>query len=74
MLTARYEQLGLERGDTMLDLGCGFGRHAFEAARRGAAVIALNAGAISDRAPMTMLARTKDFRTVPPVPIVVVEL
>jgi SAM-dependent methyltransferase len=27
-----------------LDLGCGFGRHAFEAARRGASVVALDAG------------------------------
>ena len=44
MLTARYDQLGLESGDKILDLGCGFGRHAFEAARRGAEVIALDAG------------------------------
>ena len=44
MLTARYDQLGLERGDRILDLGCGFGRHAFEAARRGANVVALDAG------------------------------
>ncbi|MEO9181427.1 MAG: methyltransferase domain-containing protein [Acidimicrobiales bacterium] len=44
MLTARYDQLGLERGDKILDLGCGFGRHAFEAARLGADVIALDAG------------------------------
>jgi len=28
----------------VLDLGCGFGRHAFEAARRGAHVVALDAG------------------------------
>jgi SAM-dependent methyltransferase len=28
----------------VLDLGCGFGRHAFEAARRGAQVVALDAG------------------------------
>jgi len=27
-----------------LDLGCGFGRHAYEAARRGARVVALDAG------------------------------
>jgi SAM-dependent methyltransferase len=44
MLTANYETLGLETGDTILDLGCGFGRHAYEAARRGAQVIALDAG------------------------------
>ncbi len=44
MLTARYDQLGVHPGDRLLDLGCGFGRHAFEAARRGAAVVALDAG------------------------------
>lgn len=44
MLTAKYDILGLESGDKILDLGCGFGRHAFEAARRGANVVALDAG------------------------------
>jgi SAM-dependent methyltransferase len=44
MLTARYERMGLQPGDKVLDLGCGFGRHAFEAARRGASVVALDAG------------------------------
>ncbi|HEY5304936.1 MAG TPA: class I SAM-dependent methyltransferase [Acidimicrobiales bacterium] len=44
MLTARYDQLGVRGGDAVLDLGCGFGRHAFEAARRGASVVALDAG------------------------------
>ena len=44
MLTANYDLLGLRDGDAMLDLGCGFGRHAFEAARRGANVVALDAG------------------------------
>jgi SAM-dependent methyltransferase len=44
MLTAQYERLGLRRDDTLLDLGCGFGRHAFEAARRGAYVVAVDAG------------------------------
>ena len=44
MLTANYERLGLRPGERMLDLGCGFGRHAFEAARRGAEVVALDAG------------------------------
>ena len=44
MLTANYDRLGLRPGDRVLDLGCGFGRHAFEAARRGADVVALDAG------------------------------
>ncbi|NNN01834.1 MAG: class I SAM-dependent methyltransferase [Acidimicrobiaceae bacterium] len=44
MLTANYDRLGLRPGDSILDLGCGFGRHAFEAARRGANVVALDAG------------------------------
>jgi ubiquinone/menaquinone biosynthesis C-methylase UbiE len=44
MLTANYDRLGLRPGERMLDLGCGFGRHAFEAARRGAEVVALDAG------------------------------
>ncbi len=44
MLTADYDRLGLRSGDRVLDLGCGFGRHAFEAARRGAEVVALDAG------------------------------
>ncbi len=42
MLTCNYDTLGLRRGDRALDLGCGFGRHAFEAARRGAHVVALD--------------------------------
>jgi len=44
MLTADYDRMGLQAGDVLLDLGCGFGRHAYEAARRGADVVALDAG------------------------------
>lgn len=42
MLTVRYDRLGLRAGDRLLDLGCGGGRHAFEALRRGAVVTALD--------------------------------
>ena len=45
MLTVDYDRLGLRPGMTVLDLGCGEGRHAFEAYRRGAAVVALDRGA-----------------------------
>lgn len=45
MLTVRYDQLGVEEGDRLLDLGAGGGRHAFEAMRRGAEVTALDADA-----------------------------
>jgi SAM-dependent methyltransferase len=40
VLTVRYDRLGLRPGDRLLDLGCGGGRHAFEAARLGAEVTA----------------------------------
>jgi SAM-dependent methyltransferase len=40
MLTVDYDTLGLRPGDLLLDLGCGFGRHAFGAVRRGADVVA----------------------------------
>ena len=40
MLTADYDLLGVKSGDRILDMGCGFGRHAYEALRRGASVVA----------------------------------
>ena len=40
MLTVDYDRLGVRAGDTLLDLGCGGGRHAFEALRRGVRVVA----------------------------------
>jgi SAM-dependent methyltransferase len=45
VLTVRYDRLGVRAGDRLLDLGCGAGRHAFEAMRRGARVVALDADA-----------------------------
>jgi SAM-dependent methyltransferase len=40
VLTVRYDALGVHPGDHVLDLGCGFGRHAYESLRRGARVVA----------------------------------
>ncbi len=45
MLTVDYARLGVRAGDRLLDLGCGFGRHAYQAARLGAEVVAFDAGA-----------------------------
>ena len=42
MLTVRFEQLGVQEGDLLLDMGCGAGRHAFESFRRGARVVAFD--------------------------------
>jgi SAM-dependent methyltransferase len=44
VLTVDYDRLDLRPGMTVLDLGCGEGRHAFEAYRRGATVAALDHG------------------------------
>jgi SAM-dependent methyltransferase len=43
MLTVDLDLLGVAPGNTVLDMGCGGGRHAFAAARRGARVVALDA-------------------------------
>lgn len=39
MLTVDYDKLDLRAGDLLLDLGCGFGRHTYEALVRGADVV-----------------------------------
>jgi len=45
MLTVDYEQLGIGPGTAVIDVGCGAGRHSFEAYRRGADVIAFDQNA-----------------------------
>ncbi len=42
MLTVRFQRLGLVPGDLVLDAGAGFGRHAFEVARQGGRIVALD--------------------------------
>jgi SAM-dependent methyltransferase len=42
VLTVDFDRLGVEKGERVLDLGCGAGRHAYAAVRRGADVVALD--------------------------------
>jgi len=42
MLTVDFDRVGVRAGSRVLDMGCGGGRHAFEAWRRGATVVALD--------------------------------
>jgi SAM-dependent methyltransferase len=42
MITIDYQQLDVRPGHQVLDLGCGAGRHAFEAYRRGADITAFD--------------------------------
>jgi SAM-dependent methyltransferase len=42
VLTIRFDRLGVQPGDFVLDAGAGFGRHAFELARQGCQVVALD--------------------------------
>jgi len=72
MLTVDFARFPIRPGEQVLDLGCGFGRHAFEAYRRGAHVVAVDrsaeeleqvsglfaAMAASGEAPAGTLART----------------
>lgn len=42
MLTVDFDRLGVSPGSTLIDVGCGAGRHSFEAFRRGADVVAFD--------------------------------
>jgi SAM-dependent methyltransferase len=45
MLTVDFDRLGIGPGTTVIDVGCGLGRHSFEAYRRGADVVAFDQNA-----------------------------
>lgn len=42
MLTIDFARLGVKEGDRLIDVGCGAGRHTYEALRLGADVVALD--------------------------------
>ncbi len=45
MLTVDFDRLGVGPGSKVIDVGCGLGRHSFEAYRRGADVVAFDQNA-----------------------------
>ena len=55
-MTVDYDRLRVRSGERLLDLGCGAGRHAFEAARRGARVVALDADDVEVKQAASLLA------------------
>jgi SAM-dependent methyltransferase len=65
LLTVEFERLGLCAGDSLLDLGCGGGRHAFEAYRRGGRVVALDADGAELKDVLGMMAAMREAGDVP---------
>lgn len=65
MLTVDYGRLGLAAGHVLLDLGCGAGRHAFEAARRGAHVVPLDRDAAEISEARSLLAAMRESGEAP---------
>jgi len=66
MLTVDFGRLGLRPDDKLLDLGCGGGRHAFEAHRRGAQVVAFDRSDGDTREAAAMLAAMRQEGEAPP--------
>ncbi|HTY32444.1 class I SAM-dependent methyltransferase [Mycobacterium sp.] len=55
MLTVEFDRLGIGPSTKVIDVGCGAGRHAFEAYRRGADVVAFDRDASELRSVDTIL-------------------
>ena len=65
MLTVDFDRLGIGARTTVIDVGCGAGRHAFEAYRRGADVVAFDQDGAELNNVDTILQTMKDAGEVP---------
>lgn len=66
MLTVDFDRLGIGPGTKVIDVGCGAGRHSFEAFRRGADVVAFDQDAAELTNVDTMFGAMADSGEVPP--------
>jgi SAM-dependent methyltransferase len=66
VLTVDFRRLPIRPGDRVLDVGCGSGRHAFEAYRRGAHVVALDQDVVELEQVAAMLAAMHAEGEAPP--------
>ena len=65
MLTVDFDRLGIGHGTKVIDVGCGAGRHSFEAFRRGADVVAFDQDATELNNVDTMLRAMAESGEVP---------
>jgi SAM-dependent methyltransferase len=65
MLTVDFDRLRITGGTTVIDVGCGAGRHSFEAYRRGADVVAFDQDAAELNNVDTILAAMRDAGEAP---------
>lgn len=66
MLTVDFDRVGIRPGIRVIDVGCGAGRHAFEAYRRGADVVAFDQNAADLADVETMFRAMAEAGEVPP--------
>jgi SAM-dependent methyltransferase len=65
VLTVDFDRLGITAGTRVIDVGCGAGRHAFEAYRRGADVVAFDQDTVELNNVDSILAAMRDAGEVP---------
>jgi SAM-dependent methyltransferase len=66
VLTVDFDRLGIGHGTKVIDVGCGAGRHSFEAYRRGADVVAFDQDAAELNNVDTMFRAMADSGEAPP--------
>jgi len=66
LLTVDFDRLGIGPGSKVIDVGCGAGRHSFEAYRRGADVVAFDQNASDIGDVHAMFRGMADAHEVPP--------